>query len=238
MKKLAACFLSGWICISSLAGCTGQIGQAEGPGPELISADMLAQTVYDALQEEWDSYNDLSTEHRMLFSRIPGTCYEDFSDWEACEEFLGMPVPNPLEDAAWLEQGTYAGMPEGFLDAPHVKASLYGTREGHVEWLSIQSGYRAREIRITLESMLYSDPAEEKSPDSGWSVELARQFYLTNVNDDSAVITEDSGEQFVSRTAYLVQGHVLYRARVTGTPDQEGHIQETLEIVLSEFETA
>ena len=107
MKKLAACFLSGWICISSLAGCTGQIGQAEGPGPELISADMLAQTVYDALQEEWDSYNDLSTEHRMLFSRIPGTCYEDFSDWEACEEFLGMPVPNPLEDAAWLEQNGY-----------------------------------------------------------------------------------------------------------------------------------
>ena len=104
------------------------------------------------------------------------------------------------------------------------------------------SAFRAaigrREIRITLESMLYSDPAEEKSPDSGWSVELARQFYLTNVNDDSAVITEDSGEQFVSRTAYLVQGHVLYRARVTGTPDQEGHIQETLETVLSEFETA
>lgn len=236
MKKIAACFLSGWICISSLAGCGGQIGQAEEPEPELISADMLAQTVYDALQEEWDSYSGLSTEHRMLFSRIPGTCYKDFSDWDACEEFLGMPVPNPLEDAAWLEQGTYVGMPEGFLDAPNVQASLYGTREGHVEWLSIQSGYRAGEIRITLEAMLFSDPAEEKSPDSGWSVELTRQFYLANAGDDTTVITEDSGEQFVSRTVYLAQGHVLYRTRVTGTPDQADRVQETLETVLSEFE--
>lgn len=238
MKKFAVCLLSGLVCISSLTGCLGQSGQAEGPGPgpEPISAEMLAQDVYDALQEEWDSYDSLSPGQKMLSSHLPGAFYEDFSDWVACEEFLGMSIPNPLEEAAWLAHGTYVGMPEGFQDAPNVRVSLYGTREGHVEWLSVESGYLDGEIRVTLDAMLYSDPAENKSPDSEWSVELERQSYLANVDDNPVLITEDSGEQYISRTAYLAHGHVLYRVSVIGNPNLQDHVQETLENVLSEFE--
>ena len=236
MKKFAVCFLSGLVCISSLTGCLGQSRQAEELGPEPISAEMLAQDVYDALQEEWDSYDSLSPEQKMLSSHLPGAFYEDFSDWAACEEFLGMSIPNPLEEAAWLAHGTYVGMPEGFQDAPNVRVSLYGTREGHVEWLSVESGYRDGEIRVTLDAMLYSDLAENKNPDSEWSVELERQSYLANVDDDSVLITEDSGEQYVSRTAYLAHGHVLYQVSVIGNPNLQDHVQETLENVLSEFE--
>ena len=172
----------------------------------------------------------------MLSSHLPGAFYEDFSDWVACEEFLGMSIPNPLEEAAWLAHGTYVGMPEGFQDAPNVRVSLYGTREGHVEWLSVESGYLDGEIRVTLDAMLYSDPAENKSPDSEWSVELERQSYLANVDDNPVLITEDSGEQYISRTAYLAHGHVLYRVSVIGNPNLQDHVQETLENVLSEFE--
>lgn len=236
MKKFAVCFLSGLVCISGLTGCSGQSGQADGPGPELISAGMLAQDVYDALQEEWDSYDSLGAEQKMLSGHFPGVCYEDFSDWAASEEFLGMSVPNPLEEAAWLEHGTYLGMPEGFRDAPNVRVGLCGTREGHVEWLSIRSGYRDGEIRVTLDAMLYSDPAENESPDSGWSVELERQYYIANVGDDPVLITEDSGEQYVSRTAYLARGHALYRVSVIGAPNLQDRVQETLGDVLSEFE--
>ena len=224
MKKFSVCFLSGLACISILTGCLGQSEQVERPEPEPISAEMLAQDVYDALQEEWDSYD------------LPGAFYEDFSDWVACEEFLGMSIPNPLEEAAWLAHGTYVGMPEGFQDAPNVRVSLYGTREGHVEWLSVESGYLDGEIRVTLDAMLYSDPAENKSPDSEWSVELERQSYLANVDDNPVLITEDSGEQYISRTAYLAHGHVLYRVSVIGNPNLQDHVQETLENVLSEFE--
>ena len=197
---------------------------------------MLAQDVYDALQEEWDSYDSLSTEQKMLSSHLPGAFYEDFSDWTACEEFLGMSVPNPLEETAWLDHGTYVGMPEGFQDAPNVRVSLYGTREGHVEWLSVESGYRDNEIRVTMDAMLYGNPAEGISTDSGWSVELERQSYIANVDDDPVLITADSGEQYVSHTAYLVQGHVLYRVSVIGDLNLQEHVQETLENVLSEFE--
>ena len=236
MKKFAVCLLSGLVCISSLTGCLGQSRQAEELGPEPISAEMLAQDIYDALQEEWDSYDSLSTEQKMLSSHLPGAFYEDFSDWATCEEFLGMSVPNPLEEAAWLDHGTYVGMPEGFHDAPNVRVSLCGTREGHVESLSIQSGYRDGEIRVTLDAMLYGDPAEGISTDSGWSVELERQSYIANVDDDPVLITEDSGEQYVSRTAYLAQGYVLYRVSVIGDPNLQDHVQETFENVLSEFE--
>ena len=229
-------FLSGLVCISSLTGCLSQSGQAEKLGPEPISAEMLAQDVYDALQEEWDSYDSLSTEQKMLSSHLPGAFYEDFSDWTACEEFLGMSVPNPLEETAWLDHGTYVGMPEGFQDAPNVRVSLYGTREGHVEWLSVESGYRDNEIRVTMDAMLYGNPAEGISTDSGWSVELERQSYIANVDDDPVLITADSGEQYVSHTAYLVQGHVLYRVSVIGDLNLQEHVQETLENVLSEFE--
>lgn len=236
MKKFSACFLSGLACISILTGCLGQSEQVERPEPEPISAEMLAQDVYDALQEEWDSYDSLSPGQKMLSSHLPGAFYEDFSDWVACEEFLGMSIPNPLEEAAWLAHGTYVGMPEGFQDAPNVRVSLYGTREGHVEWLSVESGYLDGEIRVTLDAMLYSDPAENKSPDSEWSVELERQSYLANVDDNPVLITEDSGEQYISRTAYLAHGHVLYRVSVIGNPNLQDHVQETLENVLSEFE--
>ena len=236
MKKFSVCFLSGLACISISTGCLGQSEQVERPEPEPISAEMLAQDVYDALQEEWDSYDSLSPGQKMLSSHLPGAFYEDFSDWVACEEFLGMSIPNPLEEAAWLAHGTYVGMPEGFQDAPNVRVSLYGTREGHVEWLSVESGYLDGEIRVTLDAMLYSDPAENKSPDSEWSVELERQSYLANVDDNPVLITEDSGEQYISRTAYLAHGHVLYRVSVIGNPNLQDHVQETLENVLSEFE--
>ena len=236
MKKFSVCFLSGLACISILTGCLGQSEQVERPEPEPISAEMLAQDVYDALQEEWDSYDSLSPGQKMLSSHLPGAFYEDFSDWVACEEFLGMSIPNPLEEAVWLAHGTYVGMPEGFQDAPNVRVSLYGTREGHVEWLSVESGYLDGEIRVTLDAMLYSDPAENKSPDSEWSVELERQSYLANVDDNPVLITEDSGEQYISRTAYLAHGHGLYRVSVIGNPNLQDHVQETLENVLSEFE--
>ena len=75
MKKFSVCFLSGLACISILTGCLGQSEQVERPEPEPISAEMLAQDVYDALQEEWDSYDSLSPGQKCC----PVTCLEHFT---------------------------------------------------------------------------------------------------------------------------------------------------------------
>ena len=204
-------------------------------GPEPFSADMLSQGVYDALAQEWETYDQLSEEERLLSSHIPGSCYGDFEDWASCEEFLGLSILNPLEDSGWLEKGTYVGMPEGFRDAPGVRASWYGTQNGHVEWLSVQSGYRSGDLRITLDAMLYGDSSIGKPTDSGWSVELERQSYLANQTGDTPLIVKEEGEQYVSLTAHFVQGYALYRLDVIGTPDVQEELQETLERALEYF---
>ena len=196
---------------------------------------MLSQAVYDALTREWEAYDQLSREERLLSSHIPGSCYGDFEDWASCEEFLGLSILNPLEDSGWLEKGTYVGMPEGFRDAPGVRASWYGTQNGHVEWLSVQSGYRSGDLRITLDAMLYGDSSIGKPTDSGWSVELERQSYLANQTGDTPLIVKEEGEQYVSLTAHFVQGYALYRLDVIGTPDVQEELQETLERALEYF---
>lgn len=204
-------------------------------GPEPFSDDMLSQEVYDALAQEWEAYDQLSEEGRLLSSHIPGSCDADFEDWASCEEFLGLSIPNPLEDSDWLEKGTYVGMPEGFREAPRIRASWYGSWNGHVEWLSVQSGYQSGALRITLDAMLYGDSPIGKPADSGWSVELARQSYLADQTGDAPLIVKEEGEQYVSLTAYFVQGYALYRLDVIGTPDVQGELQETLERALEYF---
>ena len=203
---------------------------------EPISSDMLGQDLYDALQKDWASYDALSSEHKMLFSHIPGNCKQDFNNWDNCEAFIGFPIFNPLENSSWLEKGTCVGMPVGFQDAPRIQVSWYGTRDGHVEWVSIQSGYRHDEIRIVVDAKLYGDPAEDKPTDKGWSTELDRQWYLENVDSDSPIITEDSTEKYVANTAYLAQGQVLYSIRVIGELAAQNEVQATLKEILPCFD--
>lgn len=212
-----------------------EIASSEDNLLEPVSADILGQDLYDALQSDWTSYDALSTEQKILFSHIPGNCKQGFDTWQDCETFIGFPIFNPLEASTWVEKGTYVGMPDGFLDAPRIEASWYGTRDGHVEWISIQSGYRHEEIRIVVNAKLYGDPLVEKSADSGWSTELDRHWYFANADGDSPVITEDHTERYTAKTAYLAQGHVLYSIRVIGETSAQSEVQETLEQILPCF---
>lgn len=215
---------------------TDEWNQTENQDLAPIDPDRLSQNIYDALRYEWETWEKLSPEQKMLSSHLPGYCRDDFSDWEECEKFFGISIWNPLEESTWLEKGTYTGMPEGFRDAAPVEAGWYGTQDGQVEWISIQSGYHDEEIRATLNAMMYGSLAEEKRDDGGWSVELERQFYFQNQKDGMLLITEDGGEQFTSCTAYFVEDNVLYRVSVTGEPDMRDEVQETLERVLADFD--
>lgn len=86
-----------------------------------------------------------------------------------------------------------------------------------------------------MNAMMYGSPAEEKSKESGWSVELERQFYLENQTDGTPLIAEDSEDRFTSCTAYFVTENVLYCVSVIGEPNTQNEVQETLEKVLTDF---
>ena len=135
-----------------LAGCQGDQNRLEP-----IFSDSISQDVYNDLQREWDSWNLLSRESKMFSSHLPGYCQRSFDDWAECETFLGFFIPNPVEECTWLEQATYVAMPAGFMDAPRIQASWYGTEDAHVEWISVQSGYRNGDIRVTIDATLYGD---------------------------------------------------------------------------------
>lgn len=198
-----------------------------------ISPDSLSQNVYDALQSEWDSWNSLASEEKMLSSHTPGYCLRSFDSWMECEEFLGLSIPNPLEDCSWLEKATYVAMPLGFQDAPRVRASWYGTEDGHVEWISVEAGYRNGEVRVMIAAALYGDPADAKPSDSGWSVELERLDYLANMDSTPLQITSDSTENYFSNVAYQADGNILYRFNIVGGPNEQMQVESTLEQVIN-----
>lgn len=213
-----------------LAGCQGDQDHLEP-----ISADSISQNVYNALRHEWDSWNLLSQERKMLSSHLPGCCQRGFDDWAECEVFLGFSIPNPAEECTWLEHATYAAMPAGFMDAPRIEASWYGTEDGHVEWISVQSGYRNGDIRVIIAAMLYGDPADTKPSDSGWGIEIERQNYLENVDDIPLQISSETTNKYFSATAYQAYGNVLYRFQVIGSPDAQSQAENTLDQVIAVF---
>ena len=202
---------------------------------EPISSDSISQDVYNDLQHEWDSWNLLSQERKLLSSSLPGYCQRSFDDWAECETFLGFFIPNPAEECTWLEQATYVAMPVGFMDAPRVEASWYGTEDGQVEWISVQGGYRNGDIRVIIDAMLYGDPADTKPSDSGWSTEIERQNYLENADNAKLQISSETTNKYFSNTAYQAYGNILYRFQVIGNPDAQSQVENTLDQVVAVF---
>ena len=152
-----------------LAGCGGESGVL---AP--IPAEGFSQGVYDALEENWTAWEAVDELERMLSSTLPGHCAQEFDSWAQCADFLGPSIPDPAADCGWLEEATYADMPLEASDAPRVKAEWYGTREGQVEWVSVQSGWRDGAVRVMVSAALYGTRAEDMPSDKGWGTELAR----------------------------------------------------------------
>ena len=221
------------VCITGLCGCSGKANTGatheateilnaggdvgEEVSSEMISSDELGSGIYNALEKEWAAWNEKSEEQKMFSSHLPGHCYRQFDDWTECEEFLGFCIPNPLESSEWLEKGTYVGMPLGFADASRFYVSFYGTQEGQIEWIHVDSGYRDGEIRVTVNAQVEVDKPAETAD----AVE--------------PLITEDSGERYVARETLVVQGPVTYSIRVIGEPGMLSKVQETMEKVLPYF---
>lgn len=215
------------LCAALLAGCQAD---AESAAVDPIPQEALSQDLREALEEEWASWNALSEEEQIISSHVPGWCQRDFEDWAACEDFLGFSVPNPLEEADWLEQGTYVGMPLGFMDAPRVDLQWDGTEEGYVDWIRAEAGYRAGETRVMLSALLYGDPSKARHSDRDWTLDLGKQ-----TADGVLHVISENTERYCSRTAYLIRGGVLYDVHIVGEPDGRAEVEETLERALEAF---
>ena len=218
------------LCAALLAGCQGEPKETA-PAVDPISQEALSQDLRDALEAEWDSWNALSGEEQVVSSHMPGWCGQGFEDWAAGEAFLGFPVPNPLEEADWLEKGTYVAMPLGFRDAPRVKIDWRGTEEGYVEWVNAGAGYQSGTTQVMISAILYGDPAKARFSDRDWTLDLGKQ----EAEEGVLHVISESTERYCSRTAYLIWGGVLYHVQVVGEPGGETEVEETLERALEAF---
>lgn len=228
MKKFVIIFLSS-IFIAALSGCKGvescpAADQASGvessPSGEensgnMITSDMLSQSVFTALRADWDAWDAKSEMEQMLSSRMPGHIYKGFDTWAECEEFLGFELFNPLEDSEF-EKGSYVGMQEGFNGASRFYVSVCGTKEGEVEWIFVDSGYRDGDIRITVNAHIYPDAPPK---------DIGEQM-----------LTEDSGERYVATSKTVALGPVVYNIRIIGDVGEWDAVRATLKTVLPYFE--
>ena len=181
----------------------------------IISSDMLSVSMYNALEVEWAAWNAKDEMQKLVSSHLPGNIYKPFDTWAECEEFLGFELWNPLEDSEF-EKGSYVGMPVGANDASRFYISVYGTGEGEVQWIFVDSGYLDGDIRITVNAHIYPDKPLEL--------------------DGEQMITEDSGENYVAASKTMVIGPVSYNIRVVGEENQRAAVKATLEKVLPYFE--
>lgn len=215
--------------LAALSGCKGSTScppadQASGAesalsGEEnsgvMITSDMLSQSIYAALQADWDVWDAKEDMEKALSSHMPGHIYKGFDTWAECEEFLGFELFNPLENSEF-EKGSYVGMQEGFNDASRFYVSVSGTKEGKVDWIFVDSGYRDGDVRITVNAHIYPDKPIEIMGEQ--------------------MITEDSGERYVATSKTVTLGPVSYNIRVIGDAGEWDAVRATLKKVLPYFE--
>ena len=194
------------------------------------SAPMLSKEIYKALKKNWNTYDALSTERKMLFSTMPGFCVRYFDTWEECEKFIGIDISNPLESSTQFEKCTWAAMPIGYSDDLRFQVSWNGTRDGHIEHITITGGYRFGQIRIMMDTTL----TPEKNS-TVWPSGAEKLKYLENESNGIAEITQDGTENYFANSASFLQDYVSYNIRVIGEQNAQSDVRKVLEQALSYF---
>jgi len=195
----------------------------------------FSQEIHDSLRDNWAVWNAKSQEQRMLSSTLPGSLYRIHETWAAGTEYLGVELANPLEEADWLEQATYAGMPlDGELGqkmgVEHCKSYVHGNEAIQVETAALTAGYRTGEIRLTLRAELRTEYAGETAADGSQRIETGALWPETVNLYTNAVPMQDGQEaalvisqprredSYVAIDAYFLQDGLLYALSVVG-PD-------------------
>lgn len=185
----------------------------------------------------------------LLMSTMPGYWFGTFDNWTKCEDFVGFPLRNPLEEAELLEMANYAAIPRDAetLDENsrrHCAVTLNGSATGELQSVQVDAGYLMGEIRIQMSVYLYPE-GSFLDPGTGavWIGEA--DFTLTSGVTGSKVpyslvVTEtpenDYYHDFSSADAYFILENGLYTLHAV-SPGREngGAAKDTLEELLKLF---
>lgn len=173
-----------------------------------------------AIQDDWSAYDAMSEFDRQASSKTPGSCAREFEEWSQVEEFVGFQITNPFEELESLEKGNWAAAPEGFNGAARFRVSWSGTREGYVQEVQVESGYRKDGMRIGLRAEIYADPT-----------------VATSYAQNGSVISQiDRGDSYEARTETLTRNGINYTIRVMGDPGTGDQLVALLEELIPHFD--
>lgn len=188
-------------------------------------------------------------QNSLLMSTMPGYWFGTFDSWTECEDFVGFPLRNPLEEAELLEMANYAAIPRDAetLDENrrrHCAVTLNGNAAGELQSVQAETGYLLGEIRIQMSVYLYPEGScVEPGTGAAWIGEA--DFTLTSgVTGSEApyslVVTETPENEyyndFSSADAYFMLDNGLYTLHaVAPGRDSGGEAKAALEKLLELF---
>ena len=213
---------------------------------DLLATDfsVISESLSDMIKQEWNRWDNMTSEQRMLSSSIPGMIFFDCETWTECEETIGLTIYNPLEGFDWLEKVGYFGME--VPDISHVQAMANASSQingRELNEITITSGYNSEGIRITLMAVVSSrdDIYTTGSRYSGMATYDHKTVFTGSGIPVLVVITDGQNNlgyyngDYYDPTAYWVRDNVFYTLRVTGDKSEEKEIQELFDRIISEI---
>ncbi len=213
---------------------------------DLLATDfsVISESLSDMIKQEWNRWDNMTSEQRMLSSSIPGMIFFDCETWTECEETIGLTIYNPLEGFDWLEKVGYFGME--VPDISHVQAMANASSQingRELNEITITSGYNSEGIRITLMAVVSSrdDIYTIGSRYSGMATYDHKTVFTGSGIPVLVVITDGQNNlgyyngDYYDPTAYWVRDNVFYTLRVTGERSEEKEIQELFDRIISEI---
>jgi hypothetical protein len=164
-----------------------------------LSADDLSPQAWDAVRRSWEAWRQLDWQQQALSSSLPGSVARYFDTWAEAEEFLGISLDNPLEQADWLTEGNYFGYAK---DAPgltgtdsgkHCHVSLYGSSETSIESARVQAGYLAGDVRVMLQPALDFD-SDRTAAGGVWAEKVKLRSDTYRMGDGQTAVIVDTAE--------------------------------------------
>ncbi len=198
--------------------------------------------VDDALQQIQRQFQ----EYKPYDSRYPGSWEKDLETWAACEEFLGVSLYNPLEEAEWLEKGGQSGKkldPESqfAMNRSHCGIDLTGDTDGTLQQVSVRAGYFIGNISVTMnmqlfpENSYYEYPLTEDGEDSGDQAEQWEYQLSDGQRVCVASKVSQSGTNEMSYT-WLRWNGAGYYIHLVGPLEEKDAVLDTMKSVLDCFQ--
>lgn len=220
-----------------------QVGAAL-PGTDFSA---IGQILADKMAQEWDAFNKMTQEQRMVSSKAWGVVGIQVDTWDECEEAIGFAVYNPLESLDWLNKTGYYGMESTNPDIPvaHVQtmANFAINTDGKLREIDVTAGYNNEKVKITLTAI---QSANSGTYISGSACNGYATYGQNTVSTGSGIPvlivttneTNNTGyynDNYFDLTAYWVIDNVFYILRVFGEETHKDEIQNTIERILEEI---